>query len=262
MLLRSSRPFVSYHHHFSRGKDSDSQPRTERKGRSSPSPQSATVFHPCCHADVSGHQMIESKELWVAPIVYKQFLCDKRKFPSRVHVKSVHLQHWSEPAHCDAARFLEFCPPTPTNLSILVITCSPIGHLGGLSLFSIQLAQHLVVVSVSGLPALRCYHVFDVHAATRTCGTWLPWWCGFTVISNGHDPSRIVAIGGLGRGVACLSLVTITICIIAGGWVRLVAHRRSGGGDGRNVGWIRIVVSITATVASGLVSSWSRAWVR
>ena len=53
---------------------------------------------------------------------------------------------------------------------------------------------------------------------------------------------------GLRRGIACLCLVAVAVAIrvIAGGWVGLVAHRRSGRGDGRDIGRVRIVISITA----------------
>jgi hypothetical protein len=55
---------------------------------------------------------------------------------------------------------------------------------------------------------------------------------------------------GLRRGIARLRLVAIAIRVIAGGWVGLVAHRRSGRGDGRDIGRVRIVISIAAAVVS------------
>jgi hypothetical protein len=57
---------------------------------------------------------------------------------------------------------------------------------------------------------------------------------------------------GLRRGIACLCLVAVAVAIrvIAGGWVGLVAHRRSGRGDGRNIGRVRIVISVAAAVVS------------
>ena len=47
-----------------------------------------------------------------------------------------------------------------------------------------------------------------------------------------------------------LRLIAITIRVIAGGWVGLVAHRRSGRGDGCDIGRVRIVISIAAAVVS------------
>lgn len=56
----------------------------------------------------------------------------------------------------------------------------------------------------------------------------------------------------LRRGIACLCLaaVAVAIRVIAGRWVGLVAHRRGGWGDGRDIGRIRIVISVAATVVS------------
>jgi hypothetical protein len=34
---------------------------------------------------MSDHQVIEGKKPWVAPIVYKQFLCDKGNSPLDAH---------------------------------------------------------------------------------------------------------------------------------------------------------------------------------
>jgi hypothetical protein len=67
---------------------------------------------------------------------------------------------------------------------------------------------------------------------------------------------------GLGRGIACLCLAAVAIRVIAGRWMRLVAHRRSGRGDGRDIGRVRIVISIAAAVVSRIVSTWSGARVR
>jgi hypothetical protein len=39
---------------------------------------------------MSGHQVIEGKKLWVAPIVYKQFLCDKRNPPLEMRQADAH----------------------------------------------------------------------------------------------------------------------------------------------------------------------------
>ena len=61
--------------------------------------------------------------------------------------------------------FLTLAPPLPQT-SVPVITCFASGQLADLSLLSVQLAQHLVIVSVSWFPAFRGYDVFDVHAAT------------------------------------------------------------------------------------------------
>jgi hypothetical protein len=39
---------------------------------------------------MSGHQVIEGKKLWVAPIVYKQFLRDKRNPPLEMRQAYAH----------------------------------------------------------------------------------------------------------------------------------------------------------------------------
>jgi hypothetical protein len=59
-------------------------------------------------------------------------------------------------------------------------------------------------------------------------------------------------MGGLRRDVACLRLVAVAVAVrvIAGGWVGLVAHRRSGRGDGCDIGRVRIVISVAAIIAS------------
>jgi hypothetical protein len=69
---------------------------------------------------------------------------------------------------------------------------------------------------------------------------------------------------GLRRGITCLRLVAaaVAIRVISGGWVRLVAHRRGSGGDGRDIGRIRIVISVAAAIVSGIVSTRSRARMR
>ena len=253
--MKSSRPLVSYHPHVLRD-NRFRQPAHDVKKRQKPT-QSAKChrasFHPCCNADMSGHQVIEGKKLWVAPIVCKQFLCDKRNPPLEpLQADALCSTGLSQLDVMQQGFLILVFPPPPT--SILVITCSFPGHLNGLSLLSIQLVQHLVIISVSWLQAcaLRCrYHVLDTHAtATRTGRAWLAWWRCFTVISNWQGTRRIVAMGGLWGDVACLSLVAITICVIAGRWVGLVAHRRSGRGSGRDIGRIRIVISIAAAVGT------------
>ena len=125
--------------------------------------------------------------------------------------------------------FLTLVFPTSANLPLWSLNLLLI--LDGLFLLSIQLAQHLIVVSVSWLQpcTFRCcttQHVSDAHTTTtRTCRARLGrGWC-FAITSNRQDTRRIVAMRGLRRGIACLRLVAIAIRVIAGGWVGLVAHR-------------------------------------
>jgi hypothetical protein len=89
--MRSSRPFLSYHHHLFRDNGVRQPPReVYETAEAHPVRKLPPCFPPYCHADVSGHRVIEGKKLWVAPIVYKQFLCDKRNPPLEMRQVGAH----------------------------------------------------------------------------------------------------------------------------------------------------------------------------